>query len=197
MKSYAVADLSGPPDEAFFERIGRLAAAGVRFVQLRARYASSDDLFRWTEEALRRIGLNSTRLLVNSNAAVASQAGAFGVHLPSCGVPVADVRREYPSLTIGRSCHSVSDCVAAAEEGADYVLLGPAFPPRSKEGAAGVTAAQFRQAAALPVDVYALGGVSADNLVLLAGLGLSGVAAVTLFMKDEPLEHIVEEIHRL
>lgn len=197
MKSYAVADVALKPDEAFFERIGRLAAAGVEFIQLRAKDASGDELLEWAREALRRIGSNATRLMINSNAAVARQAGAAGVHLPSAAGALSNVRRDHPSLTVGRSCHTVSDCVAAAAEGADYVLLGPAFPPRSKQGAAGVTVDEYRQAASLGVDVYALGGVSADNLVLLAGLGLAGVAAVTLFMRDEPLERIVEEIHRL
>jgi thiamine monophosphate synthase len=49
----------------------------------------------------------------------------------------------------------------------------------------------------MDVDVFALGGVSRENMATLKGIGLAGIAAITLFMRDEPISDILEEVRQL
>lgn len=194
MKSYAIAEgLRGVELE---KRLAALRDAGVHSVQLRSKDLTDAERLRLAVRFRAILG-PSVRLLVNGRFDLAAAAGADGVHLPSDGLPAALIRERFPRMIIGRSCHSVADCEAAAEEGCDYALLGPVFPPRSKTGEGRVGMAELARAATLGIDVYALGGLSMANLPRLAGVPLAGVAGISLFMTDEPLAQIVETVRAL
>ena len=81
-----------------------------------------------------------TRLLVNDRADIAQAARADGVHLTTRSVPARVVRRAFGAdFLIGVSCHTLEEVRAAEREGANYVLFGPVFAPRSKsQNSAGV-----------------------------------------------------------
>jgi thiamine-phosphate pyrophosphorylase len=193
MKSHAIANLEAAPEEAFFRRIGELAEAGIDVVQLRAKTLDA----RTTYDAAVRIRAllrPPAQFVVNRRADVALAAGADGVHLPSDGLPAGPLRRIAPQRVIGRSCHTLEEVKQAKAEGCDYVLLGPVFAPRSKPGRGAVTTAQLHEASRHGIEVFALGGISRDNLQALSGSGIAGVAAVTLFMSDGPVAAIVEDV---
>lgn len=196
MKSYVVAELAGAATSDFLDRIGRLAGLAVDFIQLRNK-AAFDEMRLQNALAVRERVSRPTRFVVNSDVAAAVGSRADGIHLPSHRRDLAELRRAHPRLVIGQSCHTVDECFEAAEQGADYILFGPVFAPRSKQGTSGVTLEELARATGSGVEVYALGGVSFDNLDQLRGTGIAGVAAVTLFMADEPVDRIVESVRRM
>ena len=199
MKAYAIADLQdeGGADE-LLARVERLARCGVDVIQLRARSMNDEVVARIAREIRNRIPRGDGPMFyVNGRTEMAIRVGADGVHLPENGPPVSPIRHLAPSLGVGRSCHSVEACRKASSEGADYVLLGPVFAPRSKRGDALISREHLEAAVNEGVPVFALGGIDRTNLKTLEGTGIVGIAAITLLMKDEPLEAIVDEIHRL
>ncbi|MGA7614180.1 MAG: thiamine phosphate synthase [Thermoanaerobaculia bacterium] len=197
MKSYAIANLERAPDERFFRRVERLATLGVDIIQLRAKTLPAPEAAAIARECRRRTAGSSTRLLINGRIDVAIDEGLDGVHLASNAVSSTAVRSAAPGLLVGRSCHSLDDVGRAAQEGFDYVLLGPVHPPRSKHGASGVSLEDLRRAVGSGVDVFALGGFSAGNLSQLRGVPVAGVAGITLYMEDEPLDRILEAVRAL
>lgn len=194
MKTYAIAEWEGD-EHALVARVTRLSESRVDFVQLRAKQLGGRALY---DLALlcRSAVSQPSRLIINTRADVALAIAADGVHLTSDGMPVAAARRLGIGL-VGRSCHSVEDVRKAASEHADYVLFGPVFPTRSKASERLVTPAQLAEAASFGVPVFALGGVSMHNLGTLQGAPVEGVAAITLFMKDEPLDAVLEAVRKL
>lgn len=196
MKTFAIAGTELAPDESFFDAVAEISAAGVDFLLLRDK-GLPDRLRFLAARRCRELVTPPTRLLVHGRADIARAIGADGVHLPSDGVPADVVRSTLPRGIVGRSCHTFDGCRAAAAEGVDYVLYGPVFAPRSKAGEGRVSRDMLAEAAKLGVDVYALGGISRDNLADLAGSGIAGCAGISLFMNDRPLEPIVEAIRRL
>lgn len=195
MKSYAVATVERDADRVI-ARAARLIESGVDLIQLRTTSLADRD-FLEAARAIAAIPRPRTKFLVSRRPDIAMLVGADGVHLPSAGIPADAVRSLSQGLMIGRSCHTVEDCRTAMEERADYVFLSPVFDTRSKVSAAAVTLDDLRAAAALGVDVFALGGISRENLRTFAGVPIAGVAAVTLFMNDEPIERILEEVRAL
>lgn len=190
MKSYVIADRSIGDDASILERVRRLGALPVDMVQLRDKTAGTPgELLPIAQELRRAI---STTFIINTFVEVAQESNADGVHLPASA---PSLRRD--DLLIGRSCHSLDDCRRAVDEGADYVLFGPVFAARSKSLAPAVTLRDLSAAAALHIDVFALGGITVDTLPRLAECGIAGVAAITLFMSDEPIDEIVEQIRTL
>lgn len=193
VKSYAIAEWEDD-ERALVARVRRLAAAGIDFIQLRAKTLPGKSLY---DLSARCAGVVEapTRLIVNSRADIALAIGA-GVHLPSNGMPVVAARSVGVAF-VGRSCHSVDEVRQAASDGADYALLGPLFATRSKVSEPRISPRELAAATSAGLAVFALGGISMDNLEELRGLPLEGIAAVTLFMHDEPLEAIVEVVRTL
>jgi thiamine-phosphate pyrophosphorylase len=134
-----------------------------------------------------------TRVLVNGRPDVALAAGAAGVQLPEEGLAVADVRRAFPSLTVGASCHSVEAVRRAAGEGADFVLLGPVFATPGKEERALGTEVLAAAAAAVAVPVHAIGGVTPARVPALRAAGARGGAAIRPFLEG-PLDEIIRAL---
>lgn len=172
--------------ESLLDAIGRNLAAGVTWIQIREKDLSARALFELVEAALKLPNPHGSKLIVNTRADVAlaaGVAGAAGVHLPS-GSPPARVWRK-PGFLIGVSCHSVDDVRQAEEEGADYVVFGPVFPPRSKSSSIEPRGLEglARAAAAVRIPVLALGGVTEENSAACVSAGAAGIAGITIFQE--------------
>lgn len=196
MESYAIANCEATPGESFYRRINDLVEAGVDWIQLRAKSLEDGEVYAIGRRMRELIRERRTRFVVNRRADVAVAVAAGGVHLPADGVPVS-AAREVGRLVVGRSCHSVAECRQAHADGADYVLLGPVFGTRSKPSASQITIDELKAAAQTGVPVFAIGGMSRHHLEQLRGLKLAGIAAITLFMEDEPVGDIVRTVQAL
>ena len=58
------------------------------------------------------------------------------IHLPSHGLPVKEVKNQFPYMQVGRSVHTLDEAIQAEKDGADYVLYGHCFETNSKRGLA-------------------------------------------------------------
>ena len=193
MKSFAIAAADEVPDDHFYERVAELVAAGVDFILLRDGLCDDVDRLQSANRIRALVGPR-TKFLVHGRADIALASQADGVHLPADGIAARQIRSLGPDFVIGRSCHSVAACRAARSEGCDYVLFGPVYRPRSKEGERRVTRSDLLEARDTGIAVYALGGISVDNLPMLADLPIEGVAGITLFMKDEPVSEVIRQV---
>lgn len=194
MKAYAIADWTGTPSPALLQRVARISRAGADLIQLRGRDIDDADLLQTADSCRASLG-SGTEMIVSRRADIAAAARADGVHLPAAGLPAAAVRVVAPQLVIGRSCHSLEECRRARDEAVDYLLVGPVFHVRSKQKSAAWSAPDLDRACALGPPVFVVGGMSAERIAELAGRGIAGIAAITMYMDDEPLEEIVAEVH--
>jgi thiamine-phosphate diphosphorylase len=176
--------------EALIERAAAAARAGVDVVQVREKTLSDRALLAVVSAVRAALRPLPTRLLVNGRPDIALAAGADGVQVPEDGLPVADVKRAFPSLTLGASCHSVDAVRRAAGEGADFVLLGPVFATPGKEERALGLDVLAAAAAAVVVPVHAIGGVTPARVAALRGAGARGGAAIRPFLEG-PADAIV------
>jgi thiamine-phosphate pyrophosphorylase len=117
-------------------------------------------------------------VLVNDRVDVARLYGARGAHLPEEGLSIAAARDVLgPTALIGRSVHSPAAARAAAEAGADYVMLGPIWETSSHAGRAPLGPGAIEQA--LPARVIAIGGITPDRARICREAGAGGVAAIS------------------
>ncbi len=125
------------------------------------------------------------------------------MHLGGASIPIREARRLLPpGSLIGYSAHSPEEAEGAALAGADYVFLAPVFAtgrtsvPRPLLGPEAVRAV----AAACPVPVHALGGITAENTKVLmspaAGPGHApaGVAVVRAVLGASDIRSAAAEI---
>jgi thiamine-phosphate pyrophosphorylase len=178
-----VTDRRRLPSGALAARAGEMARAGVDAVQVREKDLSDRALRELAGEVRASLAGTPTRLLVNGRPDVALAAGADGVQLPEEGLPVRDVKRAFPTLAVGASCHSVEAARRAAGEGADFVLLGPIFPPSGKEARALGLEAVRAAVAAVAVPVHAIGGLTPRRAAEVLAAGARGAAGIAAFLE--------------
>jgi len=183
---YAVTDrglLAGRP---LAEALAELASLGVRGVQLREKDLGAEALSLLAAECRAALEGSGVKWLVNGDAGVAARAGASGVHLPATGSPAAAWSAAPSGFLVGQSAHGEAEAGAAARAGADFVVVGPVFATPSKAafgpplGPAVLAAAV---AAAAPVPVLAIGGVTPERAKECREAGAAGVAALAPVMR--------------
>lgn len=161
------------------EIVSFAARAGVSLVQIREKYLSARSLFELTKEVVDLARRSEMRVLVNDRADIANAAGADGVHLTSCSLPVPVVREAFGDrFLIGVSTHSAGDILRAAEDEADFAVFGPVFETPGKGPAKGIDELRNVCQLVAPFPVLAIGGVDPDNVSDILHAGVSGVAAI-------------------
>ena len=170
--------------------------AGVRIVQLRMKDAPRDEIVA-TARALRRITAGTdTIFIVNDDPSIAAEAGADGVHVGQGDMPVAEVRRQYPSLRIvGLSTHNLAQAEASIAAKPDYIGVGPVHATPTKkipDPTLGVEQAA-KMIARVPYPAVAIGGIDGGNLpeIIRAGARNWAVVRAVCGSKD-PYSAIVE-----
>lgn len=176
--------------------IEQAVSAGVDLIQIREKDMETRPLLALVEAAVAGARGTATRILVNDRLDVAQAARADGVHLPAHGFPVAEVRRAYPELLIGASCHDLDELRAAEDGGADFATFGPVFAPLSKESVRPPLGVEKLAEAVrtVKIPVLALGGITVENAAECLGAGAAGVAGITLFQGNGDLEETVTRL---
>ena len=154
------------------------------WVQIREKDLPARDLFHLVRAAVE----TGTKIIVNTRMDVALAAGAAGVHLPA-GSPTPDRWRKIapPDFLIGVSCHSIDEVRSATNHGADYVVFGPIFAPRSKPTTLDPRGLDLLAKAvhSVSIPVLALGGITNENAVSCIAQGAAGIAAISLFQRPD------------
>ena len=179
LKLYAVTDRSWlKPDETLASVTEELLRAGVSCVQLREKNASDEEILQEAALLKEICERYNVPLIINDR--------------PDLG----------PDFIIGGSAHNVEEALAAQNAGADYIGCGAVFGSTTKTNVTQLPVETLRAICqAVEIPVVAIGGVTADNLYLLAGSGISGAAVVSgLFKPDnkaEAVRHFLTELQKL
>lgn len=173
-------------------RLEALRRVGVDFFQLRDREVSDREFETFLERLSAEAPGVLRRVLVNDRLALAASFPVAGVHLPEDGLPIASVRSRFlrGGLLLGRSVHGVEGACAAARAGADYLILGPVAATGNKSPLLPGTFGEACRRVRIPV--WVVGGLTPRNLEPLAGIGISGIAAIRAFRDPEAAEALLE-----
>jgi thiamine-phosphate pyrophosphorylase len=162
---------------------------GADFVQIREKELSERGLYELTCRVVSLARDTKCRVLVNGRADVALAAGADGVHLPSTGLRISDIRSWIPKdFLVGVSVHSLREIRDAEAQKADYILIGHVFPTKSKEGYGPSLGLDFLSKAckSTSVPIFGLGGMNPERIDPVIKAGAVGVAGISLF--QNPVE---------
>ncbi len=163
------------------ESVERAVQGGCSVVQLREKEASSLELFRLAERVKRVTDKYGVPLIINDRLDICQAVDAAGVHLGQSDLPCAEARRILGAeKIIGVSAATPEEAAKAQADGADYLGVGAVFPTTTKTNTRKVTPEiirGIRQAVTIPFVV--IGGVNAENITRLYGLGIDGAAVIS------------------
>ncbi len=196
---YYITDRKNVSEGNLLPVIEHAVQAGIDLIQIRERDLDTRPLLALVEAAMARARGTATRILVNDRLDVALAAGAAGLHLPTHGLPVAEVRSRYPELLLGASCHNLDELRRAQEGGVDFVVFGPVYETPSKKAYGPPLGleklAEAVRAASIPV--LALGGITLANARPCLEVGAAGLAAISLFQSSRHLQETVRQLRAL
>jgi thiamine-phosphate pyrophosphorylase len=197
-----------PGDEAarrsaLLAKISEAAAVGIDYIQLREKDLSARDLEGLAREAIASSRnaqpstwsrVSRTVLIINSRVDVALATSADGVHLPANDISTIEVRKAWdrspargtevlvPAISV--SCHTLEEIRRAESTCADLAVFAPVFekkdaPRRQISGLEGL-----REACRSRIPVFALGGVTLENVQACMEAGAAGIAGIRLFQEN-------------
>ncbi|MDE2311136.1 MAG: Nudix family hydrolase, partial [Betaproteobacteria bacterium] len=172
---YAISNAAELGAEEFMHRLEGALRNGLRLVQMREKHLPRAEMRALSLRVLELAHVHNAKVLINSDAELAREIGADGVHLTSMQLAAL---RERPDLPwCAASCHNAEELQRAGELGLDFAVLGPVLPTQSHPGAAHLGWEAFGKiAAGSAIPVYALGGLCRDDVETAWQHGAHGVA---------------------
>ena len=183
-------DLTPDSSRDFLKRLVPLCRSGLPALLLREPQLDARFYLELASAARRVLKKHNAALILHDAPHLVSAADAQGVHLGFRSLSPVQVRAMVPdSIWIGRSTHAGDDI---GPEGIDYVSYGPVFATPSKVGLVepiGLPALQERVEAGSQhplgdIPVWALGGISPQNVRKVWATGVHGVALRGGFWND-------------
>ncbi|MBI5006725.1 MAG: Nudix family hydrolase [Nitrosomonadales bacterium] len=172
---YAISNAAELGVGPFLQRLQARLDDGVRLVQLREKDLGQDELRELASQVVKLAHARGAKVLLNGDAVLAREVGADGVQLTSS--QLAELPERPAVDWCAASCHDEAELRRAEALGCDFALLSPVLPTRSHPGAPHLGWEKFAamtQGSSIPV--YALGGLTADDMQIAWRHGAHGIA---------------------
>ena len=137
-------------------------------------------------------------LIVDDRIDIALAVDAAGVHVGRSDIPVCEARRLLGSgKIVGATAKTVEQAKEAFAEGADYLGVGAIYPTTTKVITVLTEVSTLNAICkAVPIPAVAIGGLNKENMDILKGGCMSGVAVVSAIMKATEPRLAAEELKK-
>jgi len=156
--------------------------AGVRYVQLRMKSNSWEEVLDMARRLRRITAGSATRFVVNDDVEIAREADADGVHLGQLDMSLAEARKRWPvpGKIFGWSTHNEQQQRRAEELAPDYIGVGPVFATPTKQDADPTLGLDRtgRMILGTTLTAVAIGGINRENLTEVLRHGAVNYAVV-------------------
>lgn len=196
---YAVTDRRWLRGETLSSQVEKALRGGITFVQYREKELSGELYIREALKLQRLCGDYRVPFVINDNVEAAAAIDADGVHVGQKDMEAGDVRAMLgPDKIVGVSAHTVREALRAEERGADYLGVGAAFATGSKADASVLSHDTIREiCSAVKIPVIAIGGIGRENVSVLRGNGLCGIAVISAVFAQPDIEKAASELKAL
>jgi len=174
---------------------------GADVLQLRDKESSSGRLFQVAMQLRRLTREAKVPLIVNDRLDIALAADADGIHVGQADLPASVARGIMgPGRILGVSAETVAEAMAAQEDGADYLGVGPVFEARGTKPDAGRPLglgliAEIRRHCRLPI--VAIGGINAENARKVRDAGADAAAVISAVASADDIAQAARRLKRL
>ncbi|MFL6202190.1 MAG: thiamine phosphate synthase [Thermoanaerobaculia bacterium] len=179
---YAIADVEALHPVPLPAAVRDMVAAGIRWIQVRAKQLPGGELCRQVEACCRILEGSGVRLWVDDRADVAALFPVAGLHVGQTDLPPAAARKVIgDEMWIGLSTHDEGQLRAAdADPEVDVIAVGPVFPTTGKASPDSVVGLDFlRRARSLTAKpLVAIGGIDAGNIAGVIAAGVDAAAVI-------------------
>ncbi|OHD66495.1 MAG: thiamine-phosphate diphosphorylase [Spirochaetes bacterium RBG_13_51_14] len=201
---YAILDSAYLPGGNLRGAAAAMIRGGASIIQLRMKTAGRKQLLAAATEIAGLCRAQQTLFIVNDHPDIAILTGADGLHLGMNDLGLRDARRIVPPyMIIGVTAYSPDDVLRSAEEGADYVAVGPVYDTVYHSGSGIITLTGVgvdvisRARSAVNIPIVAIGGITPEGAGAVISAGADSVAVTSYLYKDNKIEENCRSMVRI
>lgn len=186
------------------EHIQAALDAGCNWIQLRWKGKQEQDVLDLAGTVKEKCSAYKATFIVNDAPHIAKAVDADGVHLGLTDMQVQEARGIIGAdKIIGGTANTLADMLQRAEEGCDYIGLGPFRFTTTKAQLSPVLGTGGYQAimdaltaAGIAIPVYAIGGITHNDLEALMQTGIYGIALSGLISNAAAKQPLVQQLNQ-
>ena len=172
------------PTIGYVEGIRMALEGGCKWIQLRMKDASAEEVLVNAAEALPLCRQYGAKFILDDHVELVERAGADGVHLGKNDMPVDEARKILGNgKIIGGTANTIEDIVRLHKQGADYIGCGPfrftttkkkLSPVLGLEGYKSIV--QNMRDKGIDLPIVAIGGITVADIPAIMATGVTGIA---------------------
>lgn len=172
----------------YLEQIKRVTALRPCALILREKDLSAEEYEHLAEVVYSVCRASQTQMFVHTSIATAVKIGCRAIHISVSNIDSLQRYMEYFDK-ISVSCHSMDDVKKAIDGGATQIILGTIFETDCKKGLKGKGTEFVREIADYvkiikgDIPVYAIGGISPENIGSVIDAGAAGGCMMSYMMR--------------
>lgn len=169
--------------EDFLTRIEKIAGAHPAGIVLREKDLQEDEYIKTAIKVLEICQRHKTPCILHSFPEIALQLGCLAIHLPLSVLRSLTDEDKARFTVIGASCHSKEEAKEAEKLGCTYITVGHIFDTDCKKGLPGRGLDFLKNICqSVCVPVYAIGGISSENIAQVRNAGAKGACVMSGIM---------------
>ncbi|MFR9034516.1 MAG: thiamine phosphate synthase [Anaerobutyricum soehngenii] len=176
----------------FLDQIEMIASAHPKAIVLREKDLSEKEYEQLARQVMQICQKHGTQCILHSFSNVAIALGAEAVHMPLPLLQKMTPQEKSHFQIIGASCHSLEEAKEAQDLGCTYITAGHIFLTDCKKGLPGRGLPFLEEICkAVRIPVYAIGGISSQNIESVRKTGAAGACIMSGFMRCKTVEEIM------
>ena len=165
------------PTIGYVEGIRMALEGGCKWIQLRMKDASAEEVLVNAEEALHLCRQYGAKFILDDHVELVERAGADGVHLGKNDMPVDEARKILGNgKIIGGTANTIEDIVRLHKQGADYIGCGPFRFTTTKKKLSPVLGLEGYKSIVQNMRDKGIGGITVADIPAIMATGVTGVA---------------------
>lgn len=179
-------------DEDFIDRITKIVAAHPMGIILREKDMPENDYKILAKEVMNICRIHNTPCILHSFTKTARELNCSAVHVPLPLLRLLTDDEKTSFTTLGSSCHSVEEAIEAEKLGCTYITAGHIFDTDCKKDLPGRGTNFLKNVCEnVSIPVYAIGGISTENIAAVRNAGAKGACIMSSLMKcKEPIKYL-------
>ena len=196
---YAITDRAWLKGKTVAEAVEEAILGGATCIQLREKNLSDEEFLKTAMDVKAVTDKYNIPFIINDNVDIAVRVGADGAHIGQDDEEIKSAREKLGAdKIIGLSAGTVEEAVKAEQSGTDYIGVGAVFNTSTKLDADTVSFETLKEICkTVNIPVVAIGGISKNNALQLAGTGIEGICAVSAIFAQDDIKVAAAELLKL
>lgn len=193
---YLILDRQVNSYDELFEIFKKGFQGGIKIFQIRDKSGSAKEIERFSKKAI-AISKGRALFIVNDRVDLAIISKSSGVHLGQDDLSLVDARKLIGAKSIiGVSCQTMKQALSAEKNGADYIGFGSVFKTKTKPLRDSMNLDLLKRVyKRIKIPVFAIGGISLENIKKLRPLGVNRVAVCRDICLSENIKKVISKFN--